>query len=536
MSGRKLRWLTAGLFASGAAGALCLTAIVNSAFAFGDPPLPGPTDPTDLGLVLGGSGLPIPTAPYVDAADLAYINGWAPVQFPATYPGVLANGVFTPEGLYPVTDAGVHQLLLNYPSGDFTGYDVVTKLPITISDLPDQSSSVGQGLTILNDNILANVAAGDVSTVFGYSQSAAISSLEMGILQTEQVPTSDVNFVLIGDVSAPNGGLLERFNGFETTSGQTTVDPLQLPSLGFNFDGATPDDGYTTAVYSLEYDGFADFPRYPLDFLADLNAFLGIAELHGTYLNQAAGLPGGPTEAEITGATPLTTDPAYGTDASYFMIDQNPPLVTLLSDIPVVGKPLADLLGPDLTVLINLGYGGDNLGYSDAPANVPTPFGLFPDVNPTTLANELVTGAQLGFQQFGSDLSNPAALLSSLTDFSTTSTTSLSDIFTALETDFSSPEAASTTLTELVNALSGAASTAYSTLLPTADIANALLTSMPAYDVSLITDNLSTGDLLDAVGLPVAADTALVTLAAGFEYDVISNAASQIGADFAGLF
>jgi hypothetical protein len=167
---------------------------------------------------------------------------------------------------------------------------------------------------------------------------------------------------------------------------------------------------------------------------------------------------------------------------------------------------------------------------------VPTPFGLFPDVNPTTLANELVTGAQSGFQQFGSDLSNPAALLSSLTDFSTPSTTSLSDIFTALETDFSSPEAASTALTELVNALSGAASTAYSTLLPTADIANALLTSMPAYDVSLITDNLSTGDLLDAVGLPVAADTALVTLAAGFEYDVISNAASQIAGDFAGLF
>jgi hypothetical protein len=533
MSGRKLHWFTAGLFASGAVGALSLTAIMTSAFAFGDPPLT--PDPTDIGLVLGGSGLPIPTAPYVDAADTLYINGAAPIQFPATYPGVLANGVFTPEGLYPLTDAGVHQLLLNTPSGPFTG-ETVGGTPITIPDLPSQSSSVGQGLTILNDNILANVANGDVSTVFGYSQSSTIASLEMGILKAEDVPTSDVNFVLIGDPSAPNGGLLERFNGFETTSGQTTVDPLQLPSLGFNFDGATPDDGYTTAVYSLEYDGFTDFPRYPLDFLADLNAFLGIAEIHGTYLNQGAGLPGGPTPDQIAGATPLPTDPAYGTDASYFMIDQNPPLVSALSDIPVVGKPLADLLGPDLTVLINLGYGGDNLGYSDAPANVPTPFGLFPDVNPTTLANELVTGAQSGFQQFGSDLSNPAALLSSLTDFSTPSTTSLSDIFTALETDFSSPEAASTALTELVNALSGAASTAYSTLLPTADIANALLTSMPAYDVSLITDNLSTGDLLDAVGLPVAADTALVTLAAGFEYDVISNAASQIAGDFAGLF
>ena len=38
-------------------------------------------------------------------------------------------------------------------------------------------------------------------------------------------------------------------------------------------------------------------------------------------------------------------------------------------------------------MLINLGYGGDNLGYSDAPANVPTPFGLFPDVNGSDLAS-----------------------------------------------------------------------------------------------------------------------------------------------------
>ena len=40
-----------------------------------------------------------------------------------------------------------------------------------------------------------------------------------------------------------------------------------------------------TNIYSLEYDGFTDFPRYPLNFLSDLNAVLGIAEIHGTYLN-----------------------------------------------------------------------------------------------------------------------------------------------------------------------------------------------------------------------------------------------------------
>ena len=50
---------------------------------------------------------------------------------------------------------------------------------------------------------------------------------------------------------------------------------------------------------------------------------------------------------------------------------------------------LQELLGPDLTYLINLGYGDGNLGYSDrdSPANVPTPFGLFPDVSLSTVLN-----------------------------------------------------------------------------------------------------------------------------------------------------
>jgi len=87
----------------------------------------------------------------------------------------------------------------------------------------------------------------------------------------------------------------------------------------------------------------------------------------------------------------------------------------------------------------------------------------------------------------------------------------------------------------LVDAISSATSTAYSTLLPLADITNALLT-VPSYELSLFTDNLATGDITDALGLPIAADTALNTLAAGFAYEVISNAASQISADFSDLF
>ena len=87
-----------------------------------------------------------------------------------------------------------------------------------------------------------------------------------------------------------------------------------------------------------------------------------------------------------------------------------------------------------------------------------------------------------------------------------------------------------------MNAISSAASTAYSTLLPLADVGNALLTSLPAYDLSLFTENLSSGDLLDALGLPIAATTGMDTLLGGFAFAVIENAVSQISADFSGLF
>jgi hypothetical protein len=202
-----------------------------------------------------------------------------------------------------------------------------------------------------------------------------------------------------------------------------------------------------------------------------------------------------------------------------------PPLVGLLPE------PLQALLGPDLTYLINLGYGDGSLGYSDTPANVPTPFGLFPDVSLSTVLSTLATDTGQGITAFGNELSDPAALLPSLDPAS--SGQSLTDVLSALSADAANPAAS---LTDIVNGISSAASTAYSTLLPLADIGNALLTSVPAYDASLISDNLANGDILDAVGLPIAANTALDTLAAGFAYEVISNAASQISADFSGLF
>jgi hypothetical protein len=236
----------------------------------------------------------------------------------------------------------------------------------------------------------------------------------------------------------------------------------------------------------------------------------------------------GPTAEQIANAILLPGSADSGTADSltnYYMIDETPPLVALLP------QPLQDLLGPDLTYLINLGYGDGSLGYSvdaDSPADVPTPFGLFPDVSLSTVLSTLATDTQQGITALEQD---PTAWTSLLEP--TSSEQSLTELLSTLGTVAANPAA---TLTDLVNAISSAASTAYSTLLPLADIGNALLTSLPAYDLSLFTDNLSNGDLLDAIGLPIAANTGMETLFAGFGLAVIENAASQISADFSGLF
>ncbi len=109
----------------------------------------------------------------------------------------------------------------------------------------------------------------------------------------------------------------------------------------------------------------------------------------------------------------------------------------------------------------------------------------------------------------------------------------LSNPLAALSATASDPASLVTDFVNAVNALSGAVSTAYGTLLPTADFVNALLTTVPAYDVSLFLDNLS--NPINAIGLPIAADTGLVTLVAGFEFLVLAHAASTIATSLMGL-
>jgi hypothetical protein len=454
---------------------------------------------TTFGLIIGGSGLPVPPPSYVSAV-LPYVNFPTPQLLLAN-----AQAIFTPEGLYPLTG--------------------IKSLPF--------DTSVSQGLTILDTTIKNTLAAHplDSVTVLGYSQSADIASLEMRnlanpLLNPNPPTANQLSFTLLGDQMAPNGGIFARFPGFPAGT------DLSLPSLGITFLGATPSDTiYHTNIFTLEYDGYADFPRYPLNVVSDLNAFAGIAFVHGTYPTlDPANLPPGYALHQ------LPTSPGYTGVTNYYEITtpNGLPLLQPLREIPLIGNPIADLLQPDLTTIVNLGYGDPAFGYSTAPADVQTYFGLFPHVSQALIAQDLITGAHQGVTAFVHDIQTEAGA-ASLGNISHTLATGGAGL--ALPTLASlSPDSIingiQTASTNIANQIATSASNAYSVLLPTADIVNALATALPSYDLNLVLSGLQQaigGDVLGglqyALVAPFAADTALITMAGGFELLVLLQAA-----------
>ena len=464
------------------------------------PPLQG----TTIGLIMGGSGLPIPPPSYV-TATLNYINHNFNVL------ASNANPLFTPEGYYPL---------------------ILKSLPL--------DPSISQGLQILDSAIkstLTNNPTGSVA-ILGYSQSADISSLEMLNLANPMLnptpPTANqLGFTLLGDQMNPNGGFFARFPGFP--NGQ----PLQLPALGLTLYGATPSNTiYPTNIFTLQYDGWADFPQYPINVVADLNAFAGIAFVHGTYPNlNPSALP--PGYELVT----LPTSPGYTGVTNYYMITtpNGLPLLDPVRAIPVIGNPIADLLQPDLTTIVNLGYGNPNFGYSTGPADVQTYFGLFPHVSQALIAQDLISGAHQGTAAFVSDIHAETAASVSNVSHSLASLTatggggvSLPALTSALAASLSPDSIIGDiqgAVTNFANGISGTAANLYGALLPTADIVNTLITVLPAYDVNLFLSGIQqalngnvVGGLQYALVAPFAADAALLTLAGGIELEVILNA------------
>ena len=90
-------------------------------------------------------------------------------------------------------------------------------------------------------------------------------------------------------------------------------------------------------------------------------------------------------------------------------------------------------------------------------------------------------------------------------------------------------------VTSIATAISGALASAYSAILPTLDILNAIVTVLPAYSYTLFMEGIQqalSGDvvngLVNAIGRPLAANVGIITVAGLVEALVIGQAAAGV--------
>ncbi len=223
-------------------------------------------------------------------------------------------------------------------------------------------------------------------TVFGYSQSAYAASIEKRNLIDEYFEdgtTHDAKFVFIGNAARPNGGILQRLN------------PLYIPLLDLSFGGSSPTDSpvvgdnylYPTADIARQYDFISDFPKYPLNLLADYNALMGLLFLHLDYFN-------------TTDAGKGFLDQGQMGDTNYYMIST--PLLPMLIPLQLfVPTPLLKVIDAPLRVLVELGY--DRVTSPGTPTNSEL-FG--PSVNIFTVAYNLIASVFVGIDDGIAELFN----------------------------------------------------------------------------------------------------------------------------------
>jgi len=178
------------------------------------------------------------------------------------------------------------------------------------------------------------------------------------------------------------------------------------------------DAGIPTIDIANQYDVFADFPQFPINPVADLNAALGIIYAHAAYGD-------GPLPEEIPAIWP-PSEPLSGPFASeyvlgsteivkqvdgdttfYFIPTTELPLLDPLRSLGVP-EPVLNIFQPALQVIVEAGYD------RSIPFGDPTPAELIPTIDPATFtlefANAVVQGANNAFELFGAQLPDYAQL------------------------------------------------------------------------------------------------------------------------------
>ncbi|MGW0158375.1 PE-PPE domain-containing protein [Mycobacterium sp. NPDC003323] len=257
--------------------------------------------------------------------------------------------------------------------------------------------STGEGLANLNSTLVDTLAQNPPNTpvvLMGYSQGGNIVSRQkrnLGYLPKDQTYLS---FVMIGNSNRPNGGLFERLAFLGHV-------PILDATFGLPAPTDTCDHICATDI-AFEYDGVADFPLYPINGLAVLNAIAGFWYVHGTYLapnaNSDVGeLPDDYTPEELAAEVADPDNWQEHGDTRYVTIPTRTlPIVrpflefASFTNTEFLIKPIVALVSPLLRVIIDAGY-DRSLSYG-----TPAPFRLIPRINPITFAKDVVEAIDEG--------------------------------------------------------------------------------------------------------------------------------------------
>ena len=309
------------------AAALGATSVIAATFGIGVKTLRAEAAllANDIGYIMGGTGLADPsTSPtYIPNVESLYLQQFlTPPGSPDDYQ---FSPLITPEQFCPI---------------------------ICTAGQPDLTfgQSVDQGVMNLDGIIRPELAGGDNVAVLGYSQSATVATVEMNNLLNNPPPgdlykPSDLHVVLLGDPNSQLGGVLDRFqfpDGIQAFS--LASAPQHLPFLDVPLSLApTPTSPFPTDIYTIEYDGWGNFPEDPSNFLADINALVGIQSLHPDYPNLSP-----PVQSIDLGTIGTTT---------FHEIPASLPILAFLQDGGAPGQFLYDLLDPELALNIDWAYG-----------------------------------------------------------------------------------------------------------------------------------------------------------------------------------
>ncbi|WP_234708257.1 PE-PPE domain-containing protein [Mycolicibacter arupensis] len=282
--------------------------------------------------IMSGTGTSDPNlGNYMNAVLDFYLQPTTPwFAGQATYPGYVPNGLITPEQFCPI---------------------VCQPLPVPQLNFAD---SLAQGAANLEGAIRPQLEAGENVTVFGFSQSAVVSTLAMQNLLADAPGGSydplNLQFVLIGDPNSPIGGILSRLHFADGLDGNMQHIPFLNIPVGI---GAGPTD-FAASIYSTEYDGWSNFPQNPLNLLAVINALMGIPAVHNAYFND-----------NLANVIELGS---IGSNDFYMLPTAHLPILGPLYALGDVGKLVGDALSPMLKMAIDWGYG--NPGAPDAGITV----------------------------------------------------------------------------------------------------------------------------------------------------------------------